>query len=111
MKWLDSITNSVDMKLSKFWEIVKDQGSLACCSSWCHKELNTIYPLNNNNSLAALLKQRQEDTPLIPSSSTDIPSLSSKEFLTVKVLVKVLGFQSSALLACCFAAWLAWTSG
>ena len=22
------------------------QGSLACCSPWCHKELDTIEPLN-----------------------------------------------------------------
>jgi len=26
MTWLDSITDSVDMNLSKFWEIVKDRG-------------------------------------------------------------------------------------
>ena len=25
MSWLDSITNSVDMSLSEFWEIVKDR--------------------------------------------------------------------------------------
>ena len=26
------------------------QGSLACCSSWGHKELDTTYQLNNNNN-------------------------------------------------------------
>ena len=27
MKWFDGITNSVDMKLSKLWEIVEDRGA------------------------------------------------------------------------------------
>ena len=26
LRWLDSITDSVDMNLSKLWEIVKDRG-------------------------------------------------------------------------------------
>ena len=37
MKWLDGITDSMDMNLSKLWEIVI-QGSLACRSPWGCKE-------------------------------------------------------------------------
>ena len=32
LKWLDSITDSIDLSLSKLWEVVKDREALACCS-------------------------------------------------------------------------------
>ena len=37
-RWLDGISESMEMNLSKFQEIVKDGKSLACYSSWGHKE-------------------------------------------------------------------------
>ena len=49
MRWLDSITDSKDTSLSKLWEIMKEHGSLACCSPWGHKELDVTERLNNNN--------------------------------------------------------------
>ena len=42
-----SITDLMDMSLSKLWELVMDRGGLACCSPWGWKESDTTEWLNN----------------------------------------------------------------
>ena len=41
MRWLDGITDLMDMSLGELQEMVKDRGSLMCYIPWGHKELDT----------------------------------------------------------------------
>ena len=43
MRWLDGITDSMDMNLGKLWEMVRDKRSLVCCSPWGRKELDMTW--------------------------------------------------------------------
>ena len=47
MRWLDGITDSMEKTLGHS----EGQGSLACCSPWRCKELDTTEQLNNNKML------------------------------------------------------------
>ena len=46
MRWLDGITDAMDMSLNRLQELVMDQGGLLCCSPWGHKESDMTEWLN-----------------------------------------------------------------
>ena len=46
MRWLDGITDSMDVSLSEHLGVFDGQGGLACCDSWGCKESDTTERLN-----------------------------------------------------------------
>ena len=46
MRWLDGITDSMDVGFGWIPGVGDGQGDLACCNSWCHKESDTTEQLN-----------------------------------------------------------------
>ena len=46
MRWLDGITDSMDVSLSELQGVGDGQGSLACCDSWGLKESDMTEQLN-----------------------------------------------------------------
>ena len=65
MRWLDGITDSMDMDLGGLWELVIGQGGMACCSPWGRKGLDTTERLNRTELIEM---EWHETSPLPPLS-------------------------------------------
>ena len=46
MRWLDGITDSIDIESEEALGVGDGQGSLACCSPWGHKDSDMTERLN-----------------------------------------------------------------
>ena len=81
MKWLGSITNSMDINLSKLLKTVKDRGAWHTTVHESYKELDMTEQLNNTNNIHNTKASTSESESLsVVSDSLQSHGLYSLEF-------------------------------
>ena len=88
MRWLDSITNAMNVNLGKLWEVVRDRDSLARCSLRGSKELDVTGQLNNKELIYSVCEQRESG--ILRQASTLFQILFPFDYHTVLSRVPVL---------------------
>ena len=65
IRWLDSITNSMDMNLSKLWEILEDRGAWHAVVQGVTKSWKQLRLNNNNNPISSNNPQNIMGTEIV----------------------------------------------
>ena len=94
MRWLDGISDSMYMSLSKLWEMVK-QGSLACCSPRGHKELALLIKWPKYWSFSFSIRSSNEYSGLISFRMDWLDLLAIQQ--TLKRLLQLHSLKASIL--------------
>ena len=100
MRWLDGITDSMDMSLRTAPEVNDGQGSLACCSPWGHKELDTTERLNWKLVLLPAVTTMSEEflsSRSFPRPNSQDPCPARKQFSLCMRLVLYMSYHVSFL--------------
>ena len=84
MRWLDGITDLMDMSLSKPG-VDDGQGSLVCCSPWGHKESDTTEWLKwTELNWTELMLVCEREKTLVPPDNLFISSFSAKNLTSIE---------------------------
>ena len=85
MRWLDSITDSMDMNLSKLGEIARDRGSW-CAAVHGSKEVGHVLATEQQQMLG--FKEMEEDMSRLLDTEYQIFSNSDTEFFSMNIQTK-----------------------
>ena len=66
MRWLDSITNSMNMNLSKLWEIVEDRGAWGVAVHGVTSDMTSVQFSSVAQSCPTLCDPMNRSTPGLP---------------------------------------------